>query len=119
MNWRNVVTKDYLKSDIPEFRAGDTVEVAVKITEGEGSKARTRIQKFKGVCIRRHNDGISSTFTVRKISLDIGVERIFPLHSPMIDNIQVINEGKVRQSRIYYLRNLRGKKARIKSRNRF
>ena len=115
MNWRTAVTNSYLKNDIPEFRAGDTVRVTVSIKEGN----RTRPQMFEGVCIRRHNDGISSTFTVRKISLDIGVERIFPLHSPMIDNIQVINEGKVRQSRIYYLRNLRGKKARIKSRNRF
>ena len=119
MNWRKVVTQDYLKSDIPEFRAGDTVRVSVKITEGEGAKARTRFQAFEGICLRRHNDGISSTFTVRKISNNIGVERIFPLHSPMIDTIQVIREGKVRQSRIYCLRELRGKKARIKPRNRY
>jgi large subunit ribosomal protein L19 len=118
MNWRNAVTKDYLRNDHPDFRAGDTVIVSVKITEGIGAKAKTRIQDFKGVCIRRHNDGISSTFTVRKISSDIGVERIFPLHSPMIDKIKVDREGKVRQSRIYYIRELSGRKARIKSRNR-
>ena len=117
MNWRKAVERDYLKSDLPTFRAGDTLVVSVKITEGEGAKARTRTQDFKGVCIRRHNDGLSSTFTVRKISSNIGVERIFPLHSPMIDKIEVLREGKVRQSRIYYIRKLRGKAARIKARN--
>jgi large subunit ribosomal protein L19 len=112
MNWRKAVTDHYLKSDLPEFRAGDTLKVTVSIKEGN----RTRPQVFEGVCIRRHNEGISSTFTVRKISNHIGVERIFPLHSPMIEKIQVARRGKVRQSRIYYLRQLRGKAARIKAR---
>lgn len=116
MNWRNAIERDYLKSDIPNFRAGDTIIVAVKIVEGEGAKARARTQDFKGVCLRRHNDGISSTFTVRKISHNVGVERIFPLHSPMIESIKLEREGKVRQSRIYYLRKLRGKASRIKAR---
>ena len=116
MNWRDAVAKDYLNSDLPEFRAGDTLRVSVKIKEGDGPNARTRIQAFEGVCLRRHNEGVTSTFTVRKISSHIGVERIFPLHSPMIDKIEVMRRGKVRQSRIYYLRNLRGKAARIKAR---
>ena len=116
MNWRDAVAKDYLKSDLPEFRAGDTLRVSVKITEGDGSNARTRVQAFEGVCIRRHNEGLTSTCTVRKISNHIGVERIFPLHSPMIEKIEVKRRGKVRQSRIYYLRQLRGKAARIKAR---
>ena len=117
MNWRNAVAKDYLRQDIPDFRAGDTVRVSVQIKEGEGAKAKTRIQAFEGVCLRRHNAGLTSTFTVRKMSSNIGVERIFPLHSPMIDKIEVVRQGKVRQSRIYYLRKLRGKAARIKARS--
>ena len=112
MNWRTAVTNSYLKSDIPAFRAGDTVRVTVSIKEGN----RTRPQMFEGVCIRRHNEGVTSTFTVRKISNHIGVERIFPLHSPMIEKIEVARRGKVRQSRIYYIRQLRGKAARIKAR---
>ena len=112
MNWRTAVTNSYLKSDIPEFRAGDTLRVTVSIREG----SRTRPQIFEGICIRRHNEGVTSTFTVRKISSHIGVERIFPLHSPMIEKIEVARRGKVRQSRIYYIRQLRGKAARIKAR---
>ena len=119
MNWKNKVESSYLKTDIPDFRAGDTLRVSVKIQEGEGSKQRSRVQAFEGVCIRRHNAALTSSFTVRKMSSNIGVERIFPLHSPMIDNIEVVRQGKVRQSRIYYLRKLVGKAARIKSRNRF
>ena len=116
MSWLQKVTAEYMK-DRPTFRAGDTLRVLVNITEGEGTKARTRLQAFEGVCIRRHNAGVSSTFTVRKMSAGIGVERIFPLHSPVVDSFVVMREGRVRQSRIYYLRNLRGKAARIKSRN--
>jgi large subunit ribosomal protein L19 len=119
MNWRNTIEAEYLKTDLPKFRAGDTLRVSVKITEGEGAKKRTRLQAFEGVCLRRHNAGLTSTFTVRKISNNIGVERIFPLHSPMVDTIQVMRQGKVRQSRIYFLRNLRGKAARIKARNQY
>ena len=98
------------RQDIPEFKAGDTVRVHVRIREGE----KERVQAFQGVCIRRHNNGIGSTFTVRKVSYGTGVERIFPLHTPRIDKIEVLRRGKVRQSRTYYLRNLRGKAARIK-----
>ena len=116
MSWLQTVTNEYIK-DRPTFRAGDTVRVFVNITEGEGSKARTRLQAFEGVCIRRHNAGVSSTFTVRKMSGAIGVERIFPLHSPSVDRIEVVRSGQVRQSRIYYIRKLRGKAARIKARN--
>ena len=119
MNWLKSIEDSYLKSDLPKFRAGDTVRVSVKITEGEGAKQRVRLQAFEGVCIRRHNSSLTSTFTVRKISNNIGVERIFPLHSPMIDHIDVVRQGKVRQSRIYYIRKLRGKAARIKARNQF
>jgi large subunit ribosomal protein L19 len=119
MNWLKSIEKSYLKSEVPAFRAGDTIRVSVKITEGEGSKKRVRLQAFEGICIRRHNAGLTSTFTVRKISNNIGVERIFPLHSPMLDSIEIIRQGKVRQSRIYYIRGLRGKAARIKARNQF
>ena len=106
------VTNDQLRKDHPEFRAGDTVSVDVKVVEGE----RERIQVFEGVVIRRQNGGIHETFTVRKISYGVGVERTFPLHSPRVDTINVIRKGKVRRSKLYYLRDLRGKAARIKER---
>lgn len=106
------VTKDQLRKDHPEFRAGDTVSVDVKVVEGD----RERIQVFEGVVIRRQNGGIHETFTVRKISYGVGVERTFPLHSPRVDSIKVIRRGKVRRSKLYYLRDLRGKAARIKER---
>lgn len=106
------LTQEYLRKDIPDFRAGDTVEVNVKVIEGE----RQRIQRFEGVVLSRKGTGINSTFTVRKISSGIGVERIFPLHSPSIESIDVIRRGKVRRAKIYYLRKLRGKAARIKER---
>ncbi len=106
------IEKAYMKDDLPEFRAGDTLRVNVRIREGE----KERIQAFEGVCIRRHNSGSKSTFTVRKLSSGIGVERIFPTHSPMIESISVVRHGRVRQSRIYYIRELFGKKARIKER---
>lgn len=106
------ITKDQLRTDLPEFRAGDTVKVHVKVVEGN----RERIQVFEGVVIKRQNGGISETFTVRKISYGVGVERTFPLHSPRIEKIDVIRRGKVRRAKLYYLRQLRGKAARIKER---
>ncbi|MGV3489438.1 MAG: 50S ribosomal protein L19 [Tuberibacillus sp.] len=108
----NEITKDQLKTDLPDFRPGDTVRVHVKVVEGQ----RERIQMFEGVVIKRHGGGISETFTVRKISYGVGVERTFPVHTPKIEKIEVIRRGKVRRAKLYYLRNLRGKAARIKSR---
>ncbi|WP_096189149.1 50S ribosomal protein L19 [Evansella halocellulosilytica] len=106
------ITKEQLKSDLPEFRAGDTVRVHVKVVEG----TRERIQVFEGVVIKRRGSGISETFTVRKISYGVGVERAFPVHSPRIDKLEVTRRGKVRRAKLYYLRALRGKAARIKER---
>jgi large subunit ribosomal protein L19 len=99
-----------LRSDIPAFGPGDTVKVHVNITEGN----RSRIQVFQGVVIGRSGDGVRETFTVRKISFQVGVERTFPVHSPVIDHIEVVTRGDVRRAKLYYLRNLRGKKAKIK-----
>ncbi|MBM7552771.1 50S ribosomal protein L19 [Thalassobacillus pellis] len=104
------ITKDQLRTDHPDFRPGDTVKVHVKVVEG----TRERIQVFEGVIIKRQNGGISETFTVRKISYGVGVERTFPLHSPRIEKIERTRRGKVRRAKLYYLRNLRGKAARIK-----
>ncbi|MGL5295750.1 MAG: 50S ribosomal protein L19 [Culicoidibacterales bacterium] len=106
----NKVVASQLKTDIPTFKAGDTVKVHVKIIEG----SRERIQIFEGVVIKRQHGGIQETFSVRKISNNVGVERIFPLHSPKIEQIEVLRRGKVRRARLYYLRALRGKAARIK-----
>ncbi|MCI9293004.1 MAG: 50S ribosomal protein L19 [Erysipelotrichaceae bacterium] len=106
----NEVTKSQLKSDIPFFRTGSTVRVHVKIKEGD----KSRIQVFEGLVIVRKGGGISETFTVRKISNQIGVERTFPLHSPIIDKIEVVRHGKVRRNKLYYLRGRSGKAARIK-----
>ena len=97
---------------VPEFRAGDTLRVNVRVIEGN----RERVQAFEGVCIARRNRGMSSSFTVRKISYGEGVERVFPLYSPRIDSIQVVRKGKVRRAKLYYLRELRGKAARITER---
>ncbi|WP_067838659.1 50S ribosomal protein L19 [Amphibacillus sediminis] len=104
------ITKEQLRTDRPEFRPGDTVKVHVKVVEG----TRERIQVFEGVVIKRQNGGISETFTVRKISYGVGVERTFPVHSPRVDKIEVTRRGRVRRAKLYYLRNLRGKAARIK-----
>ncbi|MBD8031731.1 MULTISPECIES: 50S ribosomal protein L19 [Solibacillus] len=104
------ITKDQLRSDLPSFKPGDTVKVHVKIVEG----TRERIQLFEGVVIKRRGGGISETFTVRKISYGVGVERTFPVHTPKIANLEVVRKGKVRRAKLYYLRNLRGKAARIK-----
>ena len=99
-----------LRSDIPVFGPGDTVKVHVNITEGN----RSRIQVFQGVVIGRSGDGVRETFCVRKVSFQVGVERTFPVHSPVIDHIEVVTRGDVRRAKLYYLRNLRGKKAKIK-----
>ena len=108
----NAVTKSYMKNDLPEFRAGDTVKVHVRIKEGD----KERIQVFEGLVIYRHGVGISATFTVRKISSGVGVEKIFPLHSPMIAKIEVVRLGKVRRAKLSYIRALSAKAARIKER---
>lgn len=104
--------KEYLRDDIPEFQPGDTVRVNVRVREGD----KQRIQAFEGVCIARKHGGVSETFTVRKISSGVGVERIFPLHSPTIESVKVVRRGQVRRAKLYYLRALRGKAARIKER---
>ena len=104
--------REMMRLDLPDFIAGDTVKVYVKIKEGE----KERIQVFQGVVISKRGVGTGATFIVRKVSYGIGVERIFPLHSPVIDKIEVITHGRVRRSKIYYLRKLRGKAARIKER---
>ncbi len=110
MNVIEALEKEQMRGDIPGFRPGDTIKVHVKIKEGE----KERIQVFQGVVIRRRRGNTGATFTVRKVSYGIGVERIFPLHSPLIDKIEIITRGRVRRARLYYLRNLRGKAARIK-----
>ena len=99
-----------LRSDIPAFRPGDTVNVHVRVVEG----SRERVQQFKGVVIRRQGGGIRETFTVRKVSFGVGVERTFPVHSPIVDHIEIVTRGDVRRAKLYYLRELRGKKAKIK-----
>ena len=110
MNILDVVDAASLRSDIPDFRAGDTVKVHVNIVEG----TRSRVQIFQGVVIGRSGDGLRETFTVRKVSFQVGVERTFPVHSPVIDHIEVVVRGDVRRAKLYYLRDLRGKKAKIK-----
>ncbi|KYD20299.1 hypothetical protein B4109_1005 [Geobacillus stearothermophilus] len=104
------ITKEQLRTDLPDFRPGDTVRVHVKVVEGN----RERIQVFEGVVIKRRGAGISETFTVRKVSYGVGVERTFPVHTPKIAKLEVIRRGKVRRAKLYYLRELRGKAARIK-----
>jgi len=110
MNKLDLVDAASLRSDIPDFRPGDTVKVHVKVVEGN----RSRIQVFQGVVIRRHGGGLQETFTVRKISFGTGVERTFPVHTPIIDRIEVVTRGDVRRAKLYYLRDLRGKKAKIR-----
>lgn len=108
------VAKQQLRSDLPAFNPGDTVRVNVRVREGE----KERIQAFEGVCIAKQNGGIHETFTVRKISNGIGVERIFPIHSPSIESITLVREGRVRRAKLYYLRERRGKAARIREKRR-
>ena len=115
MNILNLVEKRYIRGDIPDFRPGDTLRVHVKVKEG----VRERIQVFEGIVIGRQHGSLNETFTVRKISSGIGVERIFPLHCPSIDKIEVKRQGKVRRAKLYYLRKLSGKAARIKERREF
>ena len=99
-----------LRSDVPDFRPGDTVSVGVRVVEGN----RSRVQQFQGVVIRRQGGGVRETFTVRKVSFGVGVERTFPVHTPVIEEIKIITRGDVRRAKLYYLRELRGKKAKIK-----
>jgi large subunit ribosomal protein L19 len=112
MNPTDVVEQSYLREDLPDFRAGDTVRVHVRVIEGD----RERVQVFEGVVIRLRGSGLSKTFTVRKISFGVGVERTFPLHSPMLAKIEVASRGDVRRAKLYYLRSRVGKKAKIKER---
>lgn len=105
-----LVQAEFNKEDVPEFKAGDTLNVHVRIVEGN----KERVQQYKGVCIQRRGEGSTETFTVRKISSGIGVERIFPIHSPSIEKIEVLRKGKVRRARLFYIREKIGKRARIK-----
>lgn len=114
MNLIDKITQEQLRSDIPEFRPGDTVRVHARVVEGE----RERIQLFEGVVIKRRGVGISETYTVRKISNGVGVERTFPIHTPRVAKIEVVRFGKVRRAKLYYLRALHGKAARIPERRR-
>jgi large subunit ribosomal protein L19 len=112
MHTLDAVDAASMRSDIPDFRPGDTLKVHVRVVEGN----RSRIQVFQGVVIRRQGGGVRETFTVRKISFGVGVERTFPVHSPVIDKIEVVTRGDVRRAKLYYLRDLRGKAAKIKER---
>ncbi|HYH02803.1 MAG TPA: 50S ribosomal protein L19 [Bacillota bacterium] len=109
MNIIDVIEREQMRSDIPEFNSGDTLKVHVKVVEG----GKERIQIFEGVVIRRSHGGLRETFTVRKVSQGVGVERTFPVHSPMLDKIEVSRRGKVRRAKLYYLRERSGKSARI------
>jgi large subunit ribosomal protein L19 len=104
--------KEFMRTDVPPFRPGDTLRVNVRVKEGD----KERLQAFEGICIARRGSGVSETFTVRKISNGVGVERIFPVHSPMIGGITVVRRGRVRRAKLYYLRNATGKAARIRER---
>lgn len=110
MDILRTLEQEQMKKDIPAFKPGDTVKVHVKVVEG----TRERIQVFEGVVIRRNGGGLRETFTVRRVSYGVGVERIFPVHSPKIEKLEVVRKGKVRRAKLYYLRELRGKAARIK-----
>lgn len=110
MNIVDQIGMEHMKKAVPQFKAGDTLRVHVRIIEGD----KERVQVYQGVCIKRVNRGIGSTFTVRKISSGFGVERIFPLHSPSLEKIEVVSVGRVRRAKLYYLRNLQGKAARIR-----
>ncbi|MEA2452150.1 MAG: large subunit ribosomal protein [Actinomycetota bacterium] len=110
MNPTDLVERPHLRDDVPEFRPGDTVKVHVRVVEGE----RERIQVFEGIVIRRRGSQLSATFTVRKISFGVGVERTFPVHSPMISKIEIATRGDVRRAKLYYLRSRIGKKAKVK-----
>ena len=111
MNVLDAVVQDYLKTDVPEFGVGDTVKVHVKIKEGN----RERIQIFEGFVLKRQNGGIGETFTVRRIASGVGVEKTFPIHSPLVEKIEVVRRGKVRRARLHYMRERTGKSAKIKT----
>lgn len=113
MNVLDQVVQEYIKTDIPAFNVGDTVKVHVKIKEGN----RERIQIFEGFVLKRQNGGIGETFTVRRIASGVGVEKTFPLHSPLVEKIEVVRHGKVRRARLHYMRQRTGKSAKIKSRD--
>lgn len=115
MNILEKIQRENLKAGIPDFKAGDTVRIHAKVKEGD----KERVQVFEGVVIRRKGHGVESTFTVRKISYGVGVERIFPIYSPLIDKIEIASRGKVRRAKLYYLRDLSGKKARLEGEERF
>jgi large subunit ribosomal protein L19 len=108
----NETQKEWMRDDVPAFRAGDTLRVSVRVREGD----KERLQAFEGVCIARRGSGVSASFTVRKISNGVGVERIFPTHSPMIAEIKVVRRGRVRRAKLFYLRSLTGKATRIRER---
>ena len=110
MNTLDTLDTESLRSDVPDFRPGDTLKVHVRVVEG----SRSRVQVFQGVVIRRQGGGVRETFTVRKISFGVAVERTFPVHTPIIEKIEVVTRGDVRRAKLYYLRDLRGKKAKIK-----
>ena len=110
MNILDALDDESLRDDIPNFRPGDTLKVHVRVIEG----ARSRIQVFQGVVIRRQGAGVRETFTVRKVSFGVGVERTFPIHTPVVDRIEIVTRGDVRRAKLYYLRDLRGKAAKIK-----
>ena len=110
MNLTDVIGQEQIKSELPDFRPGDTVKVHVKVTEGE----RERVQLFEGIVITRQGAGISETFTVRKVSFGVGVERIFPIHSPVVEKLEVTTRGDVRRAKLYYLRDRVGRAARVK-----
>jgi len=110
MDYIAMIEKEQLRQGIPQFRPGDTVRISVKVVEG----GKERIQQFEGVCIRRKGTGLRENFTLRRMSYGVGVERTFPLHAPSLDKIQVVRRGKVRRAKLYYLRELTGKAARIK-----
>ncbi|PZS27711.1 MAG: 50S ribosomal protein L19 [Pseudonocardiales bacterium] len=110
MNTLDMLDTESLRSDVPDFRPGDTLKVHVRVVEG----TRSRVQVFQGAVIRRQGGGVRETFTVRKISFGVGVERTFPVHTPIIEKIEVVTRGDVRRAKLYYLRDLRGKKAKIK-----
>lgn len=110
MNRTDAVERAYLRDELPDFRVGDTVKVHVRVVEGD----RERVQLFEGIVIRRRGSGLSQTFTVRKMSFGIGVERTFPVHSPMVARVEVVTRGSVRRAKLYYLRQRIGKKAKVK-----
>jgi large subunit ribosomal protein L19 len=110
MNTLDALDAQSLRTEIPDFRAGDTLKVHARVVEGN----RSRVQVFQGVVIRRQNGGLRETFTIRKVSFGVGVERTYPLNSPQLDRIEVVSRGDVRRAKLYYLRDLRGKKAKIK-----